>query len=107
MDLESGGVASALVGSVDVATAPLQEHRRRLHLAVDTPLAEGSHWLWLGSARTDRPRRGEVLAVEHFRDDASLLAWIVARRLVAQNCAFSAGQFLVMPTPRRCAREQD
>lgn len=94
MDVQTGNASSALVGSVDAVTNPLQEHRRRLHLAADAPLAEGSHWLWLGPARSDRPRLGEVLAVEQFSERAALLAWIAARQLTAQQCAFSAGQFL-------------
>lgn len=94
MDVETGNAGSALVGSVDAVTNPLQEHRQRLHLAADAPLAEGSHWLWLGPARSDRPRLGELVAVEQFSERAALLAWIAAQRLDAQQCAFSAGQFL-------------
>jgi hypothetical protein len=94
MDVETGSATSALVGSVDAVTNPLPEHRQRLHLAADAPLAEGSHWLWLGPPRTDRPRRGEIVAVEQFSDRSALLAWIAAQRLRAEDCAFSAGQFL-------------
>jgi hypothetical protein len=94
MDVETGSATSALVGSVDAVTNPLPEHRQRLHLAGDTPLAEGSHWLWLGPARTDRPRLGEVVAVEQFSERGALLAWIAAQQLRAADCAFSAGQFL-------------
>lgn len=94
VEVESGAAASALVGSVDAVTMPLAEHRRRVHLPADAPLAEGSHWLWIGPARDDRPRLGEVLAVEQFSDAASLLAWIATQQLDAGNCAFSAGQFL-------------
>jgi hypothetical protein len=94
VEVENGGVASALVGSVDAVTMPLAEHRRRVHLPPDTPLAEGSHWLWIGPASSDRPRLGEVIAVEQFSDAGSLLQWLAARELVAANCAFSAGQFL-------------
>jgi hypothetical protein len=94
MDVETGNAGSALVGSVDAVTNPLQEHRRRLHLAADAPLAEGSHWLWLGPARADRPRLGEVLAVRQFSERAALLAWIAAQEPHPGDCAFSAGQFL-------------
>lgn len=94
MDVETGAATSALVGSVDAVTMPLAEHRRRVHLPPDAPLAEGSHWLWIGPARDDRPRLGEVLAVEQFNDAASLLAWMASQQLDAGNCAFSAGQFL-------------
>lgn len=94
MDVEAGDATSALAGSVDAVTNPLAEHRQRLHLAPDAPLAEGSHWLWLGPARSDRPRLGEVLAVEQFCERTALLAWIAAQRASARQCAFSAGQFL-------------
>jgi hypothetical protein len=94
MEVESGAVASALVGSVDAVTMPLAEHRRRVHLPAAAPLAEGSHWLWIGPARDDLPRLGEVLAVEQFGDAASLLAWFARQQLDPANCAFSAGQFL-------------
>lgn len=94
MDVETGSATSALVGSVDAVTNPLREHRQRLHLAADTPLSEGSHWLWLGPARADQPRLGEVLAVEQFSERAALLAWIAAQQLGREDCAFSAGQFL-------------
>lgn len=94
MEVESCAAASALVGSVDAVTMPLAEHRRRVHLPPDAPLAEGSHWLWIGPVREDRPRLGEVLAVEQFNDAASLLAWTATQQLDTGNCAFSAGQFL-------------
>jgi hypothetical protein len=93
MEVESGG-ASALVGSVDAVTMPLAEHRRRVHLPPDAPLAEGSHWLWIGTVRSDLPRLGEVVAVEQFHDAASLLAWMAAQHLTAEDTTFSAGQFL-------------
>ncbi len=93
MDVESGASSSALVGSVDAVTWPLHEHRRRLQLPVDASLAEGSHWLWIGPARADRPRLGEVIAIEHCSDAASLSGWMAQQSLGACDCAFSAGQF--------------
>jgi hypothetical protein len=47
LDLELGVVRQALVGVVEEATLPLEEHRRRQGLAADTAVAEGSHWLLL------------------------------------------------------------
>ncbi|MEJ0099219.1 MAG: hypothetical protein WDO12_05505 [Pseudomonadota bacterium] len=94
MDVETHAATSALVGSVDAVTTPLAEYRQRLHLAADTPLAEGSHWLWIGPARDDRPRIGEVTAMEYFGDAPMLSAWIAARRLDAHDCAFATGQFI-------------
>jgi hypothetical protein len=94
LDLTLGNTSCALVGSVDIATAPLAEHRQRSGLAPDTPLGEGSHWLWLGQPDATRPTLGELLAVEQFVDRASLLAWITSRRIDAQQCQLASGQFL-------------
>jgi hypothetical protein len=94
LDLTLGHTSSALVGSVDIATSPLAEHRQRTGLPPDLGVGEGSHWLWLGQSDATRPRVGDLLAVEQFTDRASLLAWIVAQRLDAQQCQLAGGQFL-------------
>lgn len=47
-DLATGVVEQALVGVVEEAPLPLAAQRRRLAVAADMPLAEGSHWLLLG-----------------------------------------------------------
>jgi hypothetical protein len=94
LDLSLGTTGSVLVGSVDIATSPLAEHRQRTRLPPDTPLAEGSHWLWLGKSDSTQPRLGELLAAEQFPDRAALLEWIAAQRLDAQRCHLAAGQFL-------------
>lgn len=41
--------AHCLIGAVDECAFPLHEHRQRLALEAETPLAEGSHWLLLGN----------------------------------------------------------
>lgn len=46
-DMEMGIVKQALLGVVEECTLPLADHRRRMDLAPDTRLAEGSHWLLL------------------------------------------------------------
>jgi hypothetical protein len=46
-DLQAGVLAQALIGVVEEATLPLDEHRRRQGLPDGTPVAEGSHWLLL------------------------------------------------------------
>ncbi len=94
LDLQLGVVESALVGSVDIATSPLNEHRQRLHLPADTPMGEGSHWLWLGPVNAERPRIGEVITAEHFTDRASLLEWVVRQNINPELCQPAAGQFL-------------
>ncbi len=53
VDLATLNLATAkgqyLIGAVDECAYPLTEHRRRLGLSQDTQLAEGSHWLLVGS----------------------------------------------------------
>lgn len=94
LDIATRTVDSALVGSVDIATTPLQEHRRRLQLDSVTPIGEGSHWLWIGTPHAQRPRLGEIIAAEHFDDREAMLNWIRAQNLSSTHCLLSAGQFL-------------
>lgn len=47
-DLLAGRVSQALVGAVDECVWPLAMHRRRLQVAAESPLLEGSGWLLLG-----------------------------------------------------------
>lgn len=94
LDLSSGVVNSALVGSVDIATTPLDEHRQRLQLPADTPMGEGSHWLWLGPIDRARPRLGELLATQHFVDRDALISWIKQQNLSDAQCQIAAGQFI-------------
>lgn len=93
-DVASALIDSALVGSVDIATAPLEGHRRRLGLAPGTPLGEGTHWLWLGAPHHARPRLGELLAARHFADRRELLRWMAQQELKSGHCLLAGGQFL-------------
>lgn len=85
VDMEAGHLASALVGSVDVATAPLAEHRMRLGLPRETTVAEASHWIWL--RRGDRPggALAELIAARRFSGTGDLAAWLDARELPANT----------------------
>jgi hypothetical protein len=94
LDLSMGTVNSALVGSVDIATMPLAEHRLRLQLLPDTLMGEGSHWLWLGPVDAQRPRLGELVAVQHCSDRNELLDWIKQQDLSQEHCRIAAGQFV-------------
>lgn len=53
-DLAMGVVEQALVGVIEECPLPVADQRRRLPVADDTVLAEGSHWLLLGSAPQTR-----------------------------------------------------
>lgn len=46
-DVAAGRVPMALAGGVDECAWPLEEHRTRLGVSPDAPLAEGSHWVLL------------------------------------------------------------
>ena len=41
--------ARALVGGVEECAYPLSQHRQRMGIPMDTPLAEGSSWLYMGA----------------------------------------------------------
>jgi hypothetical protein len=75
LDMEAGVASSALVGSVDIALAPLDVHRRRLRLAPDAPVAEGSHWLWLQADEASKagPR---ITSAEMLADVEALERWM-------------------------------
>ncbi len=53
--LVQGRVASALVGAVDGVLLPMSDHRARLSLAPETPVAEASFWLQLCADPGGRP----------------------------------------------------
>lgn len=93
LDLEIGAIKSALVGSVDIVTPPVDIHRRRLKLKSGEPVGEGAHWLWL-SAERGRGARGAVQGAEFFADRAGLLAWIAKQGLDVQRTRLAAGQFI-------------
>jgi hypothetical protein len=92
LDMEAGVAASALVGSVDIVLAPLDIHRRRLKVAPDTPVAEGSHWLLLeaGDAAEAGPRLASMATLA---DGYALLAWIKAQAGDGSTAALAIGQF--------------
>jgi len=94
LDLQCGIVSSALVGSVDIASAPLDDHRLRLQLDTGAVLGEASHWLWLGRRDDTRPQLGTIIAARHFAERRELLAWIEQRALSRSTCSLSAGQFI-------------
>jgi hypothetical protein len=94
LDVQTGRTASALVGSTDIATTPLAEHRQRVQVPPDTIMGEGSHWLWLGSRNSASPLLGELHTAQHFTDREQLFAWLDAQAFDRENCAFAAGQWL-------------
>ena len=93
LEMRAGIVRSALVGCVEIATDPLEVHRRRLGLAPDAVVGEASHWLWL-EARAEDKALGAVNAAEVFANLADLRSWFVSQAMDAARTAFASGQFL-------------
>jgi hypothetical protein len=91
LDLALGGVTSALVGTVDVVVPPLEGHRIRLHLGLDTPVADASHWLCLQMQPSENVL-GRLVAAEHFCDVAALRVWL--SQAIDSNWQLAMGQFL-------------
>jgi hypothetical protein len=91
-DVLLGNLTSALVGSIDVATQPLNDHRQRLKLAPHRQVGEGTHWLWLGVPDNNKPRLGDLIAIEHFCNRDLMLDWIKQKQ--PDNPALSFGQHI-------------
>jgi hypothetical protein len=66
--------ACALVGGVDECAYPLAEHRQRLGLANDAPLAESSSWLFLGKSPKNALARCDW--VQFFSEHSALLSFL-------------------------------
>src|SRR5690606_18957723 len=49
LDVANGSTSTALVGTVDIVTLPLADHRERLQLPADAGVGEGSHWFLLAN----------------------------------------------------------
>lgn len=91
LDLRSAAITEALVGVVDETVLPSAEHCRRLGVAVDTPLGEGSHWLQLtlASAANAQYRLGQLDQIHTLADEQALQQWLqlMATEASAQICA--------------------
>ena len=92
LDLESGGVRSALVGTVDVVVPPLAGHRIRLGLGAETEVADATHWLEL-QADASPTTLGRLLAIENFVDREALSAWLATRQ-IDRDWILATGQFM-------------
>lgn len=64
----------ALVGGVEECAYPLEQHRRRMGLAADAPMAEGSSWLYIGGDAQGALAR--CAWVKFFPDPPSLLTYL-------------------------------
>src|SRR5690606_23550043 len=105
LDLDSGGVDTALVGTVDVVVPPLAAHRIRLGLAADTPVADASHWLLL-QKQPSSATLGRLIAAEHFVDAEALRSWL-ANQAIDASWQLSTGQFMPDSEASAWQRELD
>jgi len=94
LDFAEGGVTTALVGSTDICTMPLSEHRERVGVLPDTPVGEGSHWFFLASDDRFGPPLGVVRSVRSFPDDAALRRHLDELRDAFKDAALGFGQYL-------------
>ncbi|GAB1263662.1 beta-ketoacyl synthase chain length factor [Aurantivibrio infirmus] len=81
LDLESGEIQAALVGSVDCCSLPLSDHKRRLEIDPKTVVGEASHWLLLTKAAEKEPlggSLGDITRLKNFSDLGSLLIFLEA-----------------------------
>ncbi len=86
-DLALGVVQHALLGVVEECPQPLADQRRRLRVADDAVLAEGSHWLALGSA----PGSGQsAITLQRFNDADGLAAYLDTQ--VGNEAEFGLGR---------------
>ena len=95
LDLLSGSVPMALVGVVEECAWPLPEHRRRLGVADDMPLAEQSSWLLL-SAQCASSGVGMIAGHQRLAEGEALPSrpearWFCAPQLPAAHAERLAG----------------
>jgi hypothetical protein len=93
LDVQTGVVSAALAGATDVVVPPLHEHRARLQLAADAPVADASHWVCLRNSPPESNQGGQLLAVNNFIDSNTLHRWLGELSLDA-HCLLSGGQFI-------------
>jgi hypothetical protein len=93
LDIESGYMDSALAGSVDIATSPVADHRRRLQISRDEPIAEGSHWMWLHAGECPDDALGELVAAREFGDRDELIDWLGGQTPPIADTCMAIGQF--------------
>jgi hypothetical protein len=92
LDLQSGLMRSALIGTVDVVVPPLAGHRIRLGLGADAEVADATHWIEL-RADPSPTTLGRLLAAEHFVDRDALSAWL-ATQAIDGSWLLATGQFM-------------
>lgn len=92
LDMESGSVRSALLGSVDICTAPLAEHRLRLGVGANAAVGEGSHWFLLAAGTVPGTALGHVQQVLTLADEKALQDWSAQQAFNSTRTVLAFGQ---------------
>ncbi len=94
LDLAHGGVVAALVGSVEICTAPLPAHRVRIGVSADTAVGEGSHWFLLAAGDGFGTSLGTLRSARSFVDEADLRRHLHEQRVDPTDTVLAGGQNL-------------
>jgi hypothetical protein len=97
LDIDNGATQTALVGSVDICTAPLTDHRRRLAVPEQTPVGEGSHWFLLAHEAYPAAALATVDNILLLPDRAAVQRWLETQcpgRQALANTALACGQHI-------------
>ncbi len=105
LDVHDGRADTALLGAVDIVTSPIADHRIRLGLDRDAPVADASHWLFLQTQATEATL-GRLLAAEPFVDADAMRAWL-ASQSIAADWQLACGQFMPQAEAAAWQRELD
>lgn len=92
LDLHSTAVHTALVGSVDICTEPLHDHRQRLDVAADTVVGEGSHWFLLAQRCAPDTALAVIDHVITLADRDALMQWLHQHAPPRASLALTCGQ---------------
>lgn len=76
IDIVRGETRTALVGSVDVCSLPLADHKRRTQVDAATTVGEGSHWLLIAAESDPRPAIASIAAIQSFSSCEKLQTWL-------------------------------
>lgn len=92
LDLHTDVVRTALVGSVDICTQPLCDHRQRIDVAQDTLVGEGSHWFLLAQRHAPNTALAVIDHVITLSDRDALTQWLHQHTPPLTSLALACGQ---------------
>ncbi|MGI1677140.1 MAG: beta-ketoacyl synthase chain length factor [Cellvibrionaceae bacterium] len=98
-DFILGSASSALIGSVDCCSLPLDEHRRRVDLSTNQGLVEASNWLLIASLSAEQESAqnqtsiGVIEDLRYFSNLELLINWLKTKDFLA-DIVLGIGQHL-------------